>query len=176
MPGYLCVTKKEEMSVKKTIAIVGATEKTGREIASQFMQADYRLLLVSNNKDQLDYLSKSIKDKKPKAEIDSIDCVKDGCWEADIIILAIPFHEEEMVAEMMKEVATQKIVVSLSDDENTNGTLQQLLPYSRLVKVSGSINSKNIFISGDDEEANEEVSTIFKQAGYQPENKFTIYE
>ncbi|HJY21890.1 MAG TPA: hypothetical protein VJ279_03335, partial [Hanamia sp.] len=97
-------------------------------------------------------------------------------WEADIIILAIPFHEEEMVAEMMKEVATQKIVVSLSDDENTNGTLQQLLPYSRLVKVSGSINSKNIFISGDDEEANEEVSTIFKQAGYQPENKFTIYE
>jgi predicted dinucleotide-binding enzyme len=176
VPGYLCVTKKEEMSVKKTIAIVGATEKTGREIASQFMQADYRLLLVSNNKDQLDYLSKSIKDKKPKAEIDSIDCVKDGCWEADIIILTLPFYEEKEAAEMMKEVATQKIVVSISDDENINGTLQQLLPNSRLVKVSGISNAKKIFISGDDEEANEEVSTIFKQAGYQPENKFTIYE
>jgi predicted dinucleotide-binding enzyme len=42
--------------------------------------------------------------------------------------------------------------------------------------VSGILNSKKIFISGDDEEANEEVSTIFKQAGYQPQNKFTIYE
>ena len=164
------------MSVKKTIAIVGATEKTGREIAGHFMQADYRLLLVSNNKDQLDYLSKSIKDKKPKAEIDSIDCVKDGCWEADIIILTLPFHEEKIVAEMMKEVATQKIVVSISDDENINGTLQQLLPYSRLVKVSGILNAKKLLISGDDEEANEEVSTIFKQAGYHPENKFTLYE
>ncbi|HEV2830980.1 MAG TPA: NAD(P)-binding domain-containing protein [Hanamia sp.] len=164
------------MSVKKTIAIVGATEETGREISRHFMQADYRLLLVSNNKDQLDYLSKSINDKKPKAEIDSIDCVKDGCWEADIIILTVPFHEEKKVAEMMKEVATQKIVVTISDDENNNGTLQQLLPYSRLVKVSGILNSKKIFISGDDEEANEEVSSIFNQAGYHPENKFTIYE
>jgi predicted dinucleotide-binding enzyme len=174
--GYLCVTKKEEMSVKKTIAIVGATEKTGREIANRFMQADYRLLLVSNNKDQLDYLSATINDKKPKAEIDSIDCVKDGCWEADIIVLTLPFYEEKKAAEMIKEVATQKIVVSISDDENINGTLQQLLPYSRLVKVSDILNSKKIFISGDDEIANEEVSTIFKLAGYQPENKFTLYE
>lgn len=164
------------MSVKKTIAIVGATEKTGREIAMGFMQADYRLLLVSNNKDQLDYLSTSINDKKPKAEIDSIDCVKDGCWEADIIILTLPFYEEKKAAEMIKEVATQKIVVSISDDENINETLQQLLPYSRLVNVSGISNSKKIFISGDDEEANEEVSTIFKRAGYHLENKFTIYE
>ena len=46
------------MSVKKTIAIVGATEETGKEISKHFMQTDYRLLLVSNNRDQLDYLSK----------------------------------------------------------------------------------------------------------------------
>ena len=53
--------------------------------------------------------------------------------------------KKKIVAEMMKEVATQKIVVSISDDGNTNGTLQQLLPYSRLVKVSRHYKFKKDF-------------------------------
>ena len=155
------------MPLKKTIAIVGATGKTGTQIANQLMQSDYRLLLVSNNKEQLDYLLKNITDKNPKAEIDSIECVKDGCWEADIIILAVPSQEEKMVAEMMKEVATQKIVVSIANVESEKVDLPHLLPYSRLVKVF-NIQSKEIFIGGDHEEANQEILAIFKNAGYDP--------
>ena len=154
------------MSVKKTIAIVGATEKNGTEITTRFAQTDYRLLLVSNDINKLTQLSKNISENKPKAEIDSIECVKDGCWEADIIILAVPSHEEKIVAEMMKEVATQKIVVSMSCQESQNIELQHLLPYSKLVKISGISQSKDISIEGNDEEANEEISNIFQNAGY----------
>jgi 8-hydroxy-5-deazaflavin:NADPH oxidoreductase len=105
---------------------------------------------------------------KPTAEIDTIECVKDGCWEADIIILVVASHEEKMVAEMMKEVATQKIVVSISGEENEHEELQKILPYSKLVYVSNILESKKIFISGKDKEANEEISIIFLNAGYEP--------
>jgi 8-hydroxy-5-deazaflavin:NADPH oxidoreductase len=154
------------MSVKKTIAIVGATEKNGTEITTRFAQTDYRLLLVSNDISKLTQLSKNISENKPTAEIDSIECVKDGCWEADIIILAVPSHEEKIVAEMMKEVATQKIVVSISCEESQNVELRHLLPYSKLVKVSGTLQLNNISIEGDDNEANEEIVNIFHSAGY----------
>src|SRR6185503_20241195 len=101
----------KRMAQKKSIAIIGATEKNGEEIAIQLSRGDYDLLLISNNKEALDHLSERIKTHQLKAEINFIECVKEGCWEADIIILAIPDDEEKRAAELMKEVATQKIVV-----------------------------------------------------------------
>lgn len=154
------------MSVKKSIAIVGATEKIGEVIAIQFMNGNYSLLLISNNKDRLNYLAQKMADNKPKAEVNFMECVKDGCWEADIIILAVPHDEEKMVAELMKDVATQKIVVDISNEENACRKLKEILPYSKLVKVSGDFHSKEIVIKGDNETVNEEISEIFNQVGY----------
>jgi predicted dinucleotide-binding enzyme len=158
----LCNKKKKKMAVKKTIAIVGATEKAGAEIAKRFSCMPYRLLLVSNNEAQLSQLFEGISEQNPTAEIDMIECVKDGCWEADIIILAVPDFEEKHAAEMMKEVATQKIVVALS-----NAGVEQVLPYSKVATVSDILASNEIFISGTDKAVNEEITQIFKQAGYQ---------
>lgn len=161
------------MSVRKSIAIVGATENIGEKITMRFMKSNYSLLLISNNKDKLDYLAKKVAEKKPKAEINSMECVKDGCWEADIIILAVPAFEEGEVAKLMKEVATQKIVVDVSNEENACGELQKILPYSKVVRVFGDFYSKELIIKGDSETVNEpawaaarEISEIFIQAGY----------
>jgi len=154
------------MAVKKTIAIVGATEKAGIEIANEFASEDYRLLLVSDNMEKLSDVTEKLSQKKPAAEIESIECVKDGCWEADIIVLAVAASEEKMVAEMMKEVATQKIVVVLS-----NAGVEQILPYSKIVMVSNISASNEIIISGNDKAVNEEISKIFNQAGYQVTQK-----
>lgn len=154
------------MSVKKTIAIVGATESKITDIVYQFAKSDFRLLLISKDVTSLSLLSESIVATNPHAEIDSLECVKEGCWEADVIILAIPCYEEKYVAELMKEVATQKIVVSISDDRNSHDELQQILPHSKLVKVSITSHSKAILVSGFDEEANNEISEIFEKAGY----------
>jgi len=162
----LCNKKKEKMAVKKTIAIVGATEEVGAEIAKKFSFMPYRLLLVSNNEEQLSQLFENISKQNPTAEIDTIECVKEGCWEADIIILAVPGCEEKYAAEMMKEVATQKIVVVLS-----NAGVEQILPYSKIVMVSNISASNEIIISGNDKAVNEEISKIFNQAGYQVNTK-----
>jgi len=158
------------MAIKRTIAIVGATENTGAEMAQRFAGINYRLLLVSNDVEELKKLVKNISEEKPMTEIDSIECVKDGCWEADIIILAVPSSVEKQVqvAEMMKEVATQKMVVTISGLENSEEELKKILPYSKVIKISNPHQSKEIFISGEDEEATEEISMIFFKAGYHP--------
>lgn len=161
----LC-NKKKEMPIKKTIAIVGATESKATEIVYQFAKSNFRLLLISKDLTSLSLLSDNIAATNPNAEIDFLECVKDGCWEADVIILAIPWDEEKYVAELMKEVATQKIVVSISDERNAHDELQQILPYSKLVKVSLSSHSKEIMVSGFNEEAKKEISEIFENAGY----------
>ena len=154
------------MAVKKTIAIVGATEKAGIEIANEFASKDYRLLLVSDNMEKLFDVTEKLSQKKPEAEIESIECVKDGCWEADIIVLAVAANEEKIVAEMMKEVATQKIVVSLSECDIEDEKIKKILPYSKLVNVSYAANSKEISIAGNNPPANKEISDIFLKAGY----------
>jgi len=158
--------KKKQMAVKKTIAIVGATEKEGRKIANQFACMPYRFLFISNKTIELEELTNNILQKNPEAEIEILECVKDGCWEADIIILAVAAQQNQKVAGLIKEVATQKIVVEISDKEKNVNELQKILPYSKLVKVSGNFQSQEIEINGDDETVNEEIMKIFKQAGY----------
>ena len=154
------------MAQKKSIAIIGATEKNGQEIATQLSQGAYDLLLISNDKEALYHLSEKMKARPSKAEIYFIECVKDGCWEADIIILAVPHNEEKIVAKLMKEVATQKIIVDFSNEENAGNELSSILPYSKLVRISGNFSAKEIVIRADDEAVNKEISEIFIQAGY----------
>jgi len=137
------------MAVKKSIAIIGATEKAGSEIASKLAKDDYRLLLVSNNEKELTHLLNNINKNKPIAEIDTIGCIKDGCWEADIIILAVDSNDAKEIVEKMKEVATQKIVVQILSQQNIDTSLQHLLPYSKIVEVFNILKSTEILITGN---------------------------
>lgn len=151
------------MTLKKTIAIIGATEEAGREIATKISLMPYRLLLVAHNTDLVAQLIKKITYGNPAAEIHALDSVKDGCWEADIIILAVPAGEQLEVARLMKEVTTQKtvIVCSISNMENTVEQLQTILPYSKLVKVFRFPQKEEIIVSGTDAIVDKEILKIF---------------
>ena len=146
--------------MKKTIAIVGATEKNGKEIIAKFASAPYRLLLISNEANELEQLGTDITAKYPGIDIETLDCIKDGCWEADIIILAVPQEKILEIATKFKEVATQKIVIEMWSNENNSKELKKILPYSKLVSISGFCSSK-ITISGEDKTVNEEIKQIF---------------
>jgi predicted dinucleotide-binding enzyme len=99
--------------------------------------------------------------------------MKDGCWEADIIILDIPYNEETEVAELIKEVSTQKIVVSFSENKNAfeNDGLQNLLKYSKVVKAFKTINSPVTSLYDKDQDVVSEVSNILKNS---EQSKVTI--
>ena len=122
--------------------------------------------LFQKMKNKLEKLTDQLKKMEAAAEIEPLVCVKDSCWEADIIIIAVSPEEEIKVAELMKEVATQKIVVVVLENEDDCANLESVLPYSKVVKASISAETNEVKVNGNCETVNEEIMQIFKQAGY----------
>jgi predicted dinucleotide-binding enzyme len=179
------------MAQRKTIAIVGATEGRGPVIAKNLAKGNYRLLLMSEEAERLSSLQKELVGFH--AEIEPINCAKEACWEADIIIVATPYENEKGIAEKIKEVATGKIVISVSNPLDqayeklfpspTNSAaeeLQRLLPYSKVVKTFSTAYAENFvspvikgqiadtFVAGNNSDAIETVSQMIKDAGFNP--------
>lgn len=157
-----------------TIAIMGVKGKMGMAIAKRLAMGNHRLLLVEAG-DQSAMVSNYLKEISPGAEIEVVDCIKDGCWEADLIILDIPSSSEKMIAAKIREVATQKIVLRISDSEKNGNApfsaaqqLQQLLPFSKVVAAFNIRNSPETFIAGDDGDAVQIISNMIRIAGYRP--------
>jgi NADPH-dependent F420 reductase len=181
------------MATKKTIAIIGATGKMGSAIAGSLAKGNYRLLLFSREQEQADRLANDLFKNIPSAEVECIGCSFHASWEADIIIPAVPFSAEKEIAESIREVATQKIVLSISNplNENFDGLvtdintsaaeeLQKLLPDSKIVKAFNTtfaagfsqpvIEGQQIdsLIAGNDADALETVSELVRTTGFNP--------
>lgn len=181
------------MATKKTIAIIGASGKMGSAIAKNLANGNYRLLLFANQKNKIHALANEIKKANPSADVDCVGCPFDASWEADIIIPAVKYETEHEVAEKIKEVATQKIVISISNPLNSTfdglltgsetsaaEELQKQLPDSKVVKAFNTVfagdfsqpvidgKQTDCFIAGDDEEAVQTVTEVVSAAGFNP--------
>lgn len=181
------------MSTKQTIAIIGASGNMGSAISKSLSKGNNRLLLFANEKEKADALVQDIKSSSSAAEVETLECPADASWEADVIILAVPYQAEQEIATRIKEVANQKIVISIANplNETYNGLvtapdtsaaeeLQKLLPNSKVVKAFNTtfaadfstpvIDGKQVdaFIAGNDEEALQTVSELVSTAGFNP--------
>lgn len=177
----------------KTIAIIGATGNMGSAIAKSLANADYRLLLFAHDKEKLSKVNSEIKSINSNADVDCMGCAMEASWEADIIIAAVPYAVEKEVAEKIRQVATQKIVISITNPANEDFTqvltspgtsaaeeLQKLLPASKVVKAFNTtyaadfaqpvIAGKQVdaFIAGDDDEALQIVKELVAKTGFNP--------
>ena len=181
------------MATNKTVAIIGATGDMGSAIAMSLVNKNYRLLLMSRDENKLAKLLADIIRKNPATEVATIECEKEACREADIILLAVPYKVESEVAEKIREITTQKVVIDVANPlnesynhlvtgPNTSAAeeLQKLLPNSKVVKALNTIfatdltqaikESKQIktFIAGDDQEALQTVSEMITAMGLNP--------
>ena len=180
------------MKTKQTIAIIGATGNMGAAISKSLSKGNYRLLLCANlGKAQM--LAEEIKSINASADIEAQDCLQEASWEADIIIAAVPFEAEKEVAENIKEMTNQKIVISIANPINSTYTglvtspdtsaaeeLQKLLPNSKVIKAFNTtfaadfstpvIDGKQLdaFIAGNDAEALQTVVELVSTAGFNP--------
>ncbi|MFL5741834.1 MAG: NADPH-dependent F420 reductase [Flavisolibacter sp.] len=179
--------------MKRTIAIIGATGNMGAALAKKLSGGSDRLLLFARDKDKLTALAEKIRQQHPASDLDTMACQVEASWEADIIIPAIPYHLEKEVAEQIRQVATRKIVVSISNPLNKNfdglvtapdssaaEELQKLLSHSKIVKAFSTafaadfeqptIHGQQIdsFLAGDDEESVQIVSELVTRAGFNP--------
>ncbi len=178
---------------KQTIAIIGATGKMGAAIAGSLSRTHNRLLLCAKDATRLEALAQDIRQQHSHAEIDVADCTVNAAWEADIIILAVPYPTEKEIAAEIRDVANQKIVVSISNPLNAdyNGLLtasdtsaaeeiQDLLPNSRVIKAFNTTFAADFatpviagekvdaFVAGDNQEAIETVAMLVTAAGFNP--------
>lgn len=178
---------------KQTIAIIGAGGSMGSAIAKSIAGGNYRLLLFDRKPEELDPLIARIRQAHSGADLKPMHCPHESCWEADIIILAVPHKAELEIADKIRDVATQKIVVSIANPVNEDFSklnpdpdisaaeeLQQWLPHSKIVKTIYPSVTANFeqpvadgkhveaFLAGDDEEALQAVSELIETAGFNP--------
>jgi predicted dinucleotide-binding enzyme len=148
---------------------------------------------MSQEQDELVDLKVELEKSNSDAEVDALSCAKEASWEADIIIMATPYEAEKIVADKIQEVATGKIVISISNplnnaymdsvtspDTSAAEELQKLLPHSKVVKTFNTIfaadfnappidrKTVDVFITGNSGEAVEVVSEVVKAVGFNP--------
>lgn len=181
------------MSTKQTIAIIGATGNMGSALAKTLSKGNNRLLLFAHNPDKVQALVDEIKNANKKADIEGIECPANASWEADIIVLAVPYAAEKEIATRIKEVANQKVIISIANPLNKsyNGLvtsadtsaaeeLQKLLPNSKVVKAFNTVfatvfttpvideKQVDVLIAGNDGNAMVTVSELVQNAGFNP--------
>ena len=181
------------MKTKQTIAVIGAAGSMGSAISRSLSKGNYRLLLYANQQEKTRTLIGQIKAVQPSADVEAMDCKVQASWEADIIILAVPFEAEKEVAEKIREMANQKIVISISNPLNSSydglvtrpdtsaaEELQKLLPNSKVIKAFNTTFAANFstpvidgkradaFIAGNDDEALQTVAELVAVAGFNP--------
>ncbi|MFT3846566.1 MAG: NADPH-dependent F420 reductase [Lacibacter sp.] len=181
------------MHVKQTIAIIGATGNMGQAIAKSLAKEENRLLLFSSNLQKAQLLAEEIKSNNTAVDVEGIACPVDASWEADIIILAVPYQAEAETAKKITDVARQKIVISISNplnatydglvtspDTSAAEELQKLLPDSKVIKAFNTtyaadfaqpiIDGKqtDAFIAGDHSTALTVVEELVRTAGFNP--------
>jgi 8-hydroxy-5-deazaflavin:NADPH oxidoreductase len=180
------------MKTRQTIAIIGASGEMGSAIAKSISKGNYRVLLHATDQIKADALVHHIKSNNPFADVDLADNYFEACWEADIIIAAVPYDSEKLVAYGIREVVNQKIVVSISNplkqpfnglaSQNTSAAeeLQMLLPNAKVIKAFNTVPANDFeqpviadqkpdcFIAGNHEDALEAVYELVKTAGFHP--------
>lgn len=178
------------MPNKKTIAIIGLG-RMGEAIATGLSNGKDRVLLFDRTYSKAEKLANKLKSAKQDYDIEAIDCEIDACWEADIIIPAVPYSAQAEVAKMIKQKVNQKIVVAMANPFNKefNGLatetsageeLQELLPNSKVVKAFNTIFSALIYnpeingepldcyLAGNDPATVEIVAELVKIIGFNP--------
>lgn len=119
--------------MKKTIAWIGEIDR--RPEAFRRLVEHYRLIWVIQEEVSTD--PSTIENPLPEVEL--VDCAKDGCWEADLIILAGELIHQELL-EKIREVSTQKIVIIITAEDKVDGkkrvlSIKEALSFSKIVEV-----------------------------------------
>ena len=126
------MAENKGMTHKYTVAIIGASGSLGNLIAKDLSEY-YRLLLMDDNQSGLNALQSELLELNSSNEVDVLDCCKDASWEADIIVIAVSVDKQSEIAIKIKEVATQKVVISISPQIIPELDLQTLLPHSKVI-------------------------------------------
>ena len=164
------------MAVQETIAFIGGAGNTCPVLMKKMARENLRLLFISKNGNEEvgEFVQQLEAEKGPDAEIEVVNCLKDSCWEADIIAFIDPETIEEELVNKMKEVATQKAVLFITVQEADSQVkctghmkeLEALLPHSNIVMLRLDSAKLEASLMGKNQDALEAVSQVMRKCGY----------
>ncbi|NJW51808.1 hypothetical protein [Salinimicrobium oceani] len=154
--------------MKKTIAILGDAGGDFPNGISILMEQDLRLLFVSENGAQKKSIRESLA-HQGAAELDFTSCEREGCWEADLIMMLNQETPSASLVARIKEVATQKVVINAFEGTKpaTANSLIELFPWSKVAEIALHPAQKEIEVYSSDTEARAAVQSLFAASGYE---------
>lgn len=153
--------------VRKTIAVIGTVEGEALILLEALARQKLRLLVVSGQQEANLQAKEHLEMAGGAAEIEFISCEREGCWEADMIMVAPAAELTPSLLEKIRTVATQKPVIRISEDKTQyEESLKDLLPHARVVELKVDPQARQICLSGQDPDASAAVKRIFENTGY----------
>jgi hypothetical protein len=157
------------MTTKKTIAVLSDTGENARDLIDRLSKELYRFLVVKKEGEK--HWEFWVK-KGSSFDIEYLDCMKDSCWEADVVIMDFDSIENlKCAGSKIKEVATQKLVVSFNmNSERRENEIEEILsaalPDSKIVIASRFNSLEEFRLTGSYSDAIKVASELFENAGY----------
>ena len=153
--------------VRKTIAVIGTVEGEALILLEALARQKLRLLVVSGQLEANLQAKEHLEMAGGAAEIEFISCEREGCWEADMIMVAPAAELTPSLLEKIRTVATQKPVIRISEDKTQyEESPKDLLPHARVVELKVDPQARQICLSGQDPDASAAVKRIFENTGY----------
>jgi len=167
------------MTTRKTIAVLGATRPASAAIVKRLPNKCQSVLAYGDTPDDF---QRGHATTQSTAECIPIECPREACWEADMIVISATHPALNQLAEKIRDVAMGKTVVCLGyvspGIAPVADELQRMLPYSRIVSCVITVDDRQekiadgittyASISSNDQEALEEASQLIEAAGFVP--------
>lgn len=154
------------------MAFVGEPVAAPNMLIERLAASYYPLVLVANESNHIETLSKRLFEQTPNADVEVLECAKEGCWEADIIVLNDILSVNDGLIEKIKAVANQKIVVYLIREEEQSPSMIEAVAQlqhrlSNTIGVQLLLNSetKEFHIVGN-KEATSIIENILNEIGF----------
>lgn len=144
--------------MKQTIAWIGGDNHQGDILMK--LAGHYRLLWVRTIKEQ----QTGVFHEFSRSEVEIVDCAKEGCWEADIIVLTGEGLADDLLGKI-RDVATQKIVLFVTGDDKDGqeeklARIRETLPFSKIAAANLHPNKK--VLSGENRETVDTAKNIVR--------------
>ena len=164
------------MQTPQTIAIIGIGAIGGGIAAGLFPGHD-KVLLFDRDYEKARALVAALAIAHPHYNIEAIECAHTGVWEADIIILNTPCADMGEIADKIREVANQKVLIFVGAEP---AHVQALFPNSKVVRSFDTIRPEDFEqplinrqsldcpIAGENEEAVDAAETLVRTLGFCP--------
>lgn len=150
---------------KHTIALLGALQPAGKQIAMAACPV-YTLLLADDNRKELELLQQSLKTQYPDAIAELTDCAETAAWEADIIVITTTAGYQPSMAVKIERFSTRKTVIQVKAPGEKFVSLRQSLPHAKLASVQ--MEKEIAWIDGEDEEAVMTAAVLMDLCGLLP--------